>query len=489
MNLLAIAEQLKSIPDEALSPMTQGGGIAPPYLALAEMQRRASIRRSAAISNPMQRGTVKDEMKQAAMPAPQQMAAPAVSQAGGLATLGRFAGGGMIGNVFNMPWLQTQPTATPPFVPGASRPMATPPFVASTAAEIDALYPRKSITDIKREFEAMRSPSELTGLAEELAKKEEMYRSRKTKLGDILLSLGLGMAASRRPDAMGAIGEAGIGALGQWQQNKERNEAMADRVGAQRMGVLESLQRSKDVETREFGELLGRERAREHVALQAITAAQRQAAHDSNAAGLAELDRTTREKIATADRQARIDAEDAKRSFEIWKINTESLHKKEDRKSKENIQRMKSSKGNKQDPKIAAGKYMSGIAAKLTESILQNPLLIEDFGDGKKLTQDERVLKAARMARSQMAANYNPEEMALLPSLPGDNNNDLGKNNENTGGLSYLDQIKGFLKGTPPTRAVPMNTPMEGKRKFVAPDLRKNSQTSTPTTVEWNQPY
>ena len=347
MNIAQIVEQLKFVPDQQLGPMTQGGAI-PGYLVVAEMQRRASLRKSATASNansPENRTTVKQEMQQAAMPMPMQMAAPSVSQASGIQAVGRYAGGGMVGkysgggNVFGLPWMDvpTQPRATPPFAPAQSR------------AQLEQMYPRTTIDQIKQQFEKFRSPNELVAEAEKFKQEEEMYRNRKTKLGDILMSLGLGMAASRRPDAMGAIAEGGINALNSWQQERGRNQSLADRAAGQRAEMLAAIQRSKDIETREMGALYRAAVAADNVNIGTVEAnnralAAQAAAADRNNAALA-----LRERIAQAEAKATADKGDADRAFDIWKIKQQGIQQDKTNKSREKAAIARGSKANKSD--------------------------------------------------------------------------------------------------------------------------------------------
>lgn len=288
MNIVQQAEQLKYLPDQELARLSQqpAGGV-PPYLVVAEMQRRESMRKAyqASAANPMEKTTVVEDMRARLNPTTQ--AQPQQPQGGGLQQMQqsippapalRFAeggstsdedGGGLssLADYFDSigapaPASQGQlPQVDPSMLGGALPGPEAIPFdpqeLATTPEQLNRIY--GSFDDLGKQAQAAmasRKSPRLEGLAAELAAREEMYRKRKPGLGEVLMQLGLGMAASRRPDWAGAIGEGGLSALHGYTAGKERNEALANSALAQRAGVLEALQRSDDTATRSMDDYL-----------------------------------------------------------------------------------------------------------------------------------------------------------------------------------------------------------------------------------------
>ena len=290
MNLIQQAEELKNVPDSALSQLSQGQGAVPPYLVMSEMKRREEMRKaymSQKGGDPVQRKTVMEEMKERFNPSappspdqqgqpgqPQQMApnAPVRMAGGGLASVNNFVsrlGGGtpypeepdMVSpevdplsglplNSQQMPQMYANRSFTPDDAPLGIR------DTASTQSQMDQRHGKvPSISAAMEQVRLLRGKSRLEGVAEALAAQEQQARGRKADIGQILMNLGLGMAASRRPDWAGAIGEGGINAMQGYAQQKHQNQMQADNFMKQRLGVLEAQQQSDDVATREAGEL------------------------------------------------------------------------------------------------------------------------------------------------------------------------------------------------------------------------------------------
>lgn len=273
MNLIQQAEQLKNLPDQALGQMQQNPTTIPPYLVLAEMQRRESMRKAfQASGDPVQQRTVAEEMRDKFNPAPPQMpqqqgppqaqmpSAPPMRMAeGGLASILRSAppemeqNGGLYALLSGLGGL-------PPIDAGMANPQypGAPPMgtfddePAMNMTQLDARYGKAPSIE---EARLPRDLSRLKAIAEQLAEQEKGYRDKKPKLGQILMQLGLGMAASRRPDFAGAVGEGGLAALQGYTQQREGNLTRADNTMRQRLGLAEAMQQSDDVAVREAGEL------------------------------------------------------------------------------------------------------------------------------------------------------------------------------------------------------------------------------------------
>lgn len=96
MNVVALQKQLQGLPDQALAGyMQKPNGEVPQYLVLSELNRRKSLRQSAAASQAPQQApqsTVKDDIMGGVMSLPQQPAPEGYAE-GGLVS---FAGGGNV---------------------------------------------------------------------------------------------------------------------------------------------------------------------------------------------------------------------------------------------------------------------------------------------------------------------------------------------------------------------------------------------------------
>lgn len=274
MNLVQQAEQIKLIPDAVLGPMQQNPTVFPPFLVLAEMQRREAMRNSSrATGDPVQQKTVAEEMREKFNPAPQmqqpaqnpqqQMAQP-MPQAGmpGAPSM-RLAGGGLAslleqapqGNGLSGLWgSMTGLGGMPPVDPAMANPQfpAAAPFgsyddePAITPEQLAKRFPTGSLKETKAETDALRAPNGLKEFSDLLATQEKDARGKKPKIGEILMNLGLAMAASKRPDFAGAVGEGGLAALHGYSKQRDANLERADSLMKQRMGLAEAMQRRDD---------------------------------------------------------------------------------------------------------------------------------------------------------------------------------------------------------------------------------------------------
>jgi hypothetical protein len=239
MNLIQQAEQLKSLPDQALAQMQQRPTDVPPYLIVAEMQRRASMRKAfqgMQAAPPPNQPPVAQQLAQP-QPQPQQMPMQAPGMAGGgLASLAGYFN--QMGSQAPVPEVDASMLGMAQF-PGdprwdEMRKFKTNPGKPKTPAEF------------LEEFKTQRGESPLAALEEQYAKEESDLRGKKPSIGQILMNLGLGMAASRRPDWGGAIGEGGMNAMQGFVREKERSQVMADRIAEKRLRAIEGKQRHDD---------------------------------------------------------------------------------------------------------------------------------------------------------------------------------------------------------------------------------------------------
>lgn len=326
MNLIQQAERLKTLPDQELLAMQQRPTVIAPYLVVAEMQRRQTMRKAAtAGQDPVQQTTVAQEMSSrlAGMQPPQQQMQQQMPPAQQMRT------GGVVraqtGLAVGPDLAEVAPNPLTNFaaqmvagqsVPGAPVPTIGNPF--GMALDPGSLSGYGSPTDTAAELAKLRQvrgENPLAKIAEELGLEEQRVRGKKQGIGEILMRLGLGMAASRRPDFLGAIGEGGIGALQGFMQNRQLTQQQADELQRRRLAVMERVQGSEDVLTREAADLAKAQNATRNMEIQTIEANRRalanQAAQMRMAAEAAAENRRLQLDLSAAtterDRQKAID--------------------------------------------------------------------------------------------------------------------------------------------------------------------------------------
>lgn len=315
MNLVQQAEQLKNVPDQMLGQMQQNPTAIPPYLVLAEMERREAMRKGMhAQGDPVQQKTVADEMRERFNPTAPQMppgmqpGQPGMPQGGmppGQPPM-RMAEGGLasLKGYFDQmsgenPLPQVDPSMLGPMqFPGAPPMGSFDDEPAMNMTQLDTRYGKPpAIEDVMAQVRGLRGKSRLEAIAETLAQQEQGYRDKKPKLGQILMELGLGMAASKRPDFAGAIGEGGLNALQSYTRQREGNLTRADNAMRQRLGLAEAMQSSDDVATREAGELHRANVAGRNTAIMTGENARRGMQADKSRTATADADREARAVI------------------------------------------------------------------------------------------------------------------------------------------------------------------------------------------------
>ncbi len=261
MNLIQQAEQLKNLPDQALAQMQQRPTDMPPYLVVAEMQRRSNMRKAyqGQQGSPMNQPPVVQQMaQQFAQQSQQQPQGPPMQMAGGGLVKGYWGGGpvkeppsGLAGLAEYFDQMQgMMPVPQMSVDPGGG------PFPGYSTMN-DSRYNRQRdlmapVPDVQdhayyvAERKKTSGESPLKAIADKLGIEESEMRGKKPKLSQILMQLGLGMAASRRPDFAGAIGEGGIGALQGYTHERDRTRALADRIAEKRLRAIEGAQRHND---------------------------------------------------------------------------------------------------------------------------------------------------------------------------------------------------------------------------------------------------
>ncbi|MET1083304.1 MAG: hypothetical protein ABWY12_09700 [Burkholderiales bacterium] len=293
MNLIEQSERLKGAPDNFLAQEAQApSGFAPPYLILAEISRRQSLRQRGTTAKAPQTTVYDDLVGQAAlptmealgrpgaspmpMPAPQRppmQAQPPPGQQGPPATgiaaavPMRYArggpvrmawGGGVYGSAtggYDYPFLreaferqrQEEEARKQQLMMQAAGPAGAMvrgiPFPAVPAPAARNLPPlvaprinEPQLSPVLEEIRGMRTPTaELTAPLEQRIAELEQQRStiQRPSFKDALFETGLGMMASRAPTALGALGQAGLGALQNYRAEKQRARAEESDISRQ----------------------------------------------------------------------------------------------------------------------------------------------------------------------------------------------------------------------------------------------------------------
>jgi len=320
MNLIEQAERLKTLPDQELVQMQQRPTMIAPFLVLAEMQRRETMRKAATSGqDPVQQTTVAQEMSSrlAQMQQPQQ---PQQTQ--------QMRTGGAVRAANGLP-MEMPPTLASESLPAGSdfasqlagmqnlprRPLVTNPAMMPfmTRADIEREQgPPLDIAETLTRIRKIRGESPLAALSEQLKQREEQVRGQRQSLGETLMRLGLGMAASRRPDFLGAVGEGGLSALQGYVQNRDFTRKEAADLLRQRMAVEAQRQQSDDVLFREAGQLASAEQYGRVSAGQAIQSGRNALLNQMNEDVRAQEKQRKDEEIAKENRRFQIELQKAK---------------------------------------------------------------------------------------------------------------------------------------------------------------------------------
>lgn len=292
MDLIAISNHLKGVPDQALPSVLQSG-TAPGFLVTAEMERRKKMRQSyqqaqskpttvaedlsasmgqGAPMRPSMQGPMQQQAGLGAGLPPQQPVAPAPQTPPGFACGGLirgYADGGMIGeeevpNYFlQQAGLAAAPQESAPL--GGYAPQPFSPAVASgRPADLAPAYRDKTVMQYAMEnmpkqapqveapedqypralaaAKQFDTPDRFAPLAQKIIEIEKKYapKTGKQRFTEGLITAGLQMAASRRPDWMGAIGEAGLGAIGADRAGQQQEQELARGLLGARSGIAKA---------------------------------------------------------------------------------------------------------------------------------------------------------------------------------------------------------------------------------------------------------
>ena len=315
MNLIQQAERLKTLPDQELLAMQQRPTVIAPYLVVAEMQRRQTMRKAAtAGQDPVQQTTVAQEMSSrlAGMQPPQQqmqqqqMPPAQQMRTGGVvrAQTGLAVGPNPLTN-FAAQMVAGQSLPGAPLPPNLFGMALSPADMAQYGAPTDTAAELAKLRQVRGE-------NPLAKIAEELGAEERRTRGKKQGIGEILMRLGLGMAASRRPDFLGAIGEGGIGALQGFMQNRQLTQQQADELQRRRLALLERVQGSEDVLTREAADLSRAQNAARNMQIQTVEANRRAMANQAGQQDIAAYTAAANRELQMGLNAARTQSEQQK---------------------------------------------------------------------------------------------------------------------------------------------------------------------------------
>jgi hypothetical protein len=413
MNLIEQAERLKTLPDQELVQMQQRPTMIAPFLVLAEMQRRETMRKAATSGqDPVQQTTVAQEMSSrlAQMQQPQQPHQTQQMRTGGAVR----AANGLPDDVAKFFDYTGATSTSPPPAAGMPRPAGlsrvTSPMPAFSLAEIDALAgPARSTGAILSDIRGVRGESPLVALSEQLKQREEQVRGQRQSLGETLMRLGLGMAASRRPDFLGAVGEGGLSALQGYVQNRDFTRKEAADLLRQRMAVEAQRQQSDDVLFREAGDLARAEQYGRVSTIQAIQAARNTALTANTAAEREEARNRANALVAKYEADEKRAAASAENTFRAGESEKE-------RKSREAIARIRSS-----GTTGGGGGERSGEELKLLNSaISQNNSMIDSLSK-RLLTApaDQQKAITSRIAELEARGRQLDESAAFIMEKAG----------------------------------------------------------------------
>jgi len=385
MNLIEQAERLKTLPDQELVQMQQRPTMIAPFLVLAEMQRRETMRKAATSGqDPVQQTTVAQEMSsRLAQMQPQQQ--PQQTQ--------QMRTGGAVRAANGLPddvskFFDYTDAASIPAPPTAGLSRITSPMPAFDFSEIEALAgPARGTGAILSEIRGVRGESPLVALGEQLKQREEQVRGQRQSLGETLMRLGLGMAASRRPDFLGAVGEGGLSALQGYVQNRDFTRKEAADLLRQRMAVEAQRQQSDDVLFREAGDLARAEQYGRVSTIQAIQAARNTALTANTAAEREEARNRANALLARYEADEKRAAANAENVFK-------SGESEKDRKSRETIARISAGGAGRGG---SAGIGLDDKVKLLNSTISQNNSMLESLykrlltatGDQKKAIESQ----------------------------------------------------------------------------------------------------
>lgn len=299
-DLVSMANDLKNLSDQQLQ-MVQRDQSVPPYLVVSEMKRRDDMRKAyQAMQQQPKPPTVAQQVvgqfqqgMRPPMPQGPPQAPPMPAQQQGLAALSQSPMGAFGRPPGMMP--QGPPQGMPPamrsggivaFADGgetddedesgdggglASLATADTPIVLPTRAEdfwkSIGMKPRtldEKVAAANAMMKGLEGPDSLSGITDKISRLQAIMGNRRPSMGQSLMALGLGMAASRNPTFAGAIGEGGLGALQRYDQQREQDQRASMLLLAQEAELARAAQQRGEQRVRNVLGSVDREDAREN---------------------------------------------------------------------------------------------------------------------------------------------------------------------------------------------------------------------------------
>ena len=266
MNLIQQAEQLKMLPDSQVAQMMERPSSVPPWLAVAEMQRRETMRKAYQAHVGENQESVVQQMAQQQQMAPQtqRMQHGGTTKVGGgiekVSDLSDYEQSTMpepsdqplsfaerAWPLQNPPEFASVPVSIPAPEVGIAALANDPPWKRLSKEELQAEYGKaSSLDEWHARYKKAQGTTRYEALLQEAQARETKHRNKKSSIGDILMAAGLSMAASKSPNMLGAIAEGGIGALNMYGSERNRNQGLADMALRDRLNIAKDQQQSDD---------------------------------------------------------------------------------------------------------------------------------------------------------------------------------------------------------------------------------------------------
>lgn len=270
MDILALSNDLKNLSDQQLAQVPHTSPYVPPYIVVAEAQRREQARKEyQAQASKAPQGTVAQRLMQKMQGTPPPSGPPQQGQpmqspqmgappTGGIAALAQqqapagpqgMAAGGIValadgGAVPDDQDAITGYSVTPSAVGGIGAQGGMNP--AMSVQEYQARYPHTSIEDAMRSVKGVSGQDQLGPLAAELAKLYETQKTKKVNPWEALSQAGFAMAAEPTHSFGRALGVAGLTGIANMQAQKDEQRKQLIDMMQGRIGLAEHQTASQD---------------------------------------------------------------------------------------------------------------------------------------------------------------------------------------------------------------------------------------------------
>lgn len=270
MDLMSLSNSLKNLSDQQLAGIAHTSPEIPPFLLVAEMQKRSEMRKeyaAATAKQPSQQTVAERLMGEfqaapgqapqgapagggiAALP-PQQAPQATGMAAGGIVSLAHYDNGGAVDET-GAAQEGDQPSAPPQAPPGLNP--------AMTPEEFMKRYPQPQFSAAMREVQASQGPDQLAPLSVELARLYAQDRAAKINPMSALSQAGFAMAASGSHSFGKVLGEGGLQAIANIQAQKDQQRANLMQTLQGRIGLAEHQQGAQQHQEQLASAVLGRD--------------------------------------------------------------------------------------------------------------------------------------------------------------------------------------------------------------------------------------